>query len=195
MKVLIACEFSGIIRDAFIKKGHDAISCDLLPSESPGPHYQGDVFNIINDGFDLMIAHPPCTYLSYAGTRPWNNQGRIKKRLEALEFFRQLWVAPIEKICIENPRGCASPVIAKYTQEIDPSYFGEKYTKKTWLWLKNLKQLMHHKEDDMFFVKTHSDNPENTKTAKWYNSGGKERQKNRSKTFPGIANAMAEQWG
>ena len=104
MKVLIACEFSGIVRDAFINKGHDAISCDLLPTESPGPHYQGDVFDIINDGFDLMIAHPPCTYLSYSGTAAWDNPGRIKKRLDALDFFRRLWEADIKKICIENPR-------------------------------------------------------------------------------------------
>ena len=196
MKVLIACEFSGIVRDAFIRKDHDAISCDLLPTEKPGPHYQGDVFDIINDGFDLMIAHPPCTYLSYAATRVWNESGRIKKRLDALEFFRKLWESDIEKICIENPRGCASPVIAKYTQSIEPYYFGEGYSKITWLWLKKLPLLIHIKEDDMFDEKTHNDNFENTEIpGNWYNKGGKERQKNRAKTFPGIADAMAEQWG
>ena len=130
MKVLVACEFSGIVRDAFIRHGHAAISCDLLPTESPGPHYQGDVIDIINDGWDLMIGHPPCTYLSYAGTRHWNAPGRITKRLKALEFFRILWEAPIDKICLENPKGCASPIIAKYTQEIQPYYWGSIVTGK-----------------------------------------------------------------
>lgn len=195
MKVLIACEYSGIVRDAFLKRGHDAISCDLLPTELTGPHYQGDVFDIINDGFDMMIAHPPCTYISYASTRVWNNPGRCKKRLEALDFFRKLWEAPIEKICLENPKSCASPVIAKYSQEIQPYYFGDNAMKKTWLWLKNLPRLIHIQDDDLFFKKTHIETPETTKLANWYNKGGKDRQKNRAKFWPGIAKAMAEQWG
>ena len=203
MKVLIACEFSGIVRDAFINKGHDAISCDLLPTESPGPHYQGDVFDIINDGFDLMIAHPPCTYLSYSGTAAWDNPGRIKKRLDALDFFRRLWEADIKKICIENPRSCASPIIAKYSQVIQPYYFGDNDMKTTWLWLKRLSPLKHIKDPDLFDKITHVKKPApiyiSPKGKKEYfmtagNHKGN-RGKSRAKTFPGIADAMAEQWG
>ena len=138
MRVLVACEFSGRVRDAFAKRGHYAMSCDLLPSETPGNHYQGDVFDVIGDGWDLMIGHPPCTYLSYAGIAHWNNPGRLEKRLDALQFFAALWSAPINRICLENPKGCASPTIAKYTQEIQPFYFGDRDFKTTWLWLKNL---------------------------------------------------------
>jgi len=204
MRVLIACEFSGIVRDAFIRKGHEALSCDLLPTESPGPHYQGDVFDIINDGWDMMIAHPPCTYLSYAAIRSWNDKGRVYKRLEALKFFADLWEAPIEKICIENPKGCASPTIAKYTQIIQPWYFGDRYYKTTCLWLKNLPPLQHYKTDTLFNSRTHTEIPEpiyicekTGKNVHWEEAmgGGKNRGKNRSKFWPSIANAMAEQWG
>ena len=155
MRVLIACEFSGIVRDAFAAKGHDAWSCDLLPTERPGNHIQGDVLEILDDNWDMMIAHPPCTYLSYAGIRWWNDKGRVFKRLEALGFFAKLWEAPIDKICIENPRGCASPTIAKYTQQINPYYFGDEATKPTWLWLKNLPLLIHIKQTTMFESNTH----------------------------------------
>jgi hypothetical protein len=209
MRVLIACEFSGIVRDAFIARGHDAISCDLLPTEKPGPHYQGDVFDIINDGFDLMIAHPPCTYISYAGTRWWNDEGRIWKRLDALKFFAQLWTSSIEKICIENPRSCASPTIAKHNQVIEPYYFGDEASKPTWLWLKNLPPLIHSKYPTIFDPQTHVSKGEFvyhvTKSgkvkgdSKWYTEAfhlpPEERMKVRAKTFQGIANAMAEQWG
>lgn len=196
MRVLVACEFSGIVRDAFINKGHEAVSCDLLPTEKPGPHIQGDVLEILNDGWDLMIAHPPCTYISYAGTSSWNNEGRVYKRLDALKFFADLWTAPIDKICIENPKSCASPVIAKYTQVIQPYYFGDALTKATWLWLKNLPLLTHIPDNTMFEKQTHAANPQTTKIpGNWYNAGGKDRQKNRAKTFQGTADAMAEQWG
>lgn len=202
MKVLIACEFSGIVRDAFIVRGHDAMSCDLLPTERPGPHYQGDVLDILDDGWDMMIAHPPCTYLSYAGTRWWGDAGRCKLRLKALGFFRRLWEAPIHKICIENPKGCASPTIAKYTQEIQPYYFGDTDIKTTWLWLKNLPLLEHFKQNSLFNGKTHVQKPNpystdnTTKKKKRYFSDAKIRDpKVRSKTFQGIADAMAEQWG
>lgn len=201
MKVLIACEFSGIVREAFKAKGHDAWSCDLLPTEIPGQHIQGDVLEILNDGWDMMIAHPPCTYLSYAGTRSWNYPGRCQKRLEALDFFRQLWEAPIGKICIENPKGCASPTITKYTQEIQPFYFGDREQKATWLWLKNLNPLRHQSSDTLFENKTHTDKPEPSYikpdgTPRFFTAGiNKDRQHNRSRFFPGIANAMAEQWG
>lgn len=105
MKVLVACEFSGIVRDAFLARGHDAMGCDLLQTESPGPHYQGDVFDIIGGWYDLMIAHPPCTFLSYAATRVWNTPGREKNRNDAVEFAKKLYNCSIPKICIENPHG------------------------------------------------------------------------------------------
>lgn len=207
MRVLVACEYSGIVRDAFASRGHYAMSCDLLPTERQGLHYRGNVMDIINNDWDLMIAHPPCTYISYAGIRWWNDPGRCEKRLEALDFFRRLWEAPIPKICIENPRGCASPTIAKYSQVINPYYFGDEASKPTWLWLKNLPQLIHSKQPTMFEQQTHVSKGEFvfhvTKSgklkgdAKWTYSlwGSDERGSIRSKTFPGIATAMAEQWG
>lgn len=202
MKILIACEYSGIVRDAFISKGHAATSCDILPTESPGPHYQGDIFDIIGDGWDMMIGFPPCTYLSYAATAHWNKPGRLEKRLEALDFFAKLWLAPIEKICLENPRGCASPTIAKYSQEIQPYYFADNAIKTTWLWLKNLPLLKYQKEDDLFTERTAIGKPEPI----YVDSSGKNRhhtdamkgsgrQKERARFWIGIADAMAEQWG
>ncbi len=203
MKVLVACEFSGIVREAFRAKGHDAWSCDLLPTEIPGQHIQGDVLNTLGDGWDLMVAHPPCTYISYAATNYWNRPGRISQRLEALEFFRVLWEAPIEKICIENPMGCASPVIAKFSQIIHPYYFGDAEKKRTCLWLKNLSPLIHLKDDDLLMGKTHTEEPapyaytKNGKALYWsdYQKRSDDRGHVRSRTFPGIATAMAEQWG
>ena len=192
MKVLVACEFSGIVRDAFIKKGHDAISCDLLPTESPGHHYQGDVLDIINDGFDLMIAHPPCTYLSNAGARflyPKGilNQNRLRKAMLAKEFFMHLFEASIEKICVENPVPSKIIGLPQYDQIIQPYYFGDMVQKRTCLWLKNLPKLTYN---------TPPPKPQSTTVpGSWYNKGGKDRQKNRAKTFQGIADAMAEQWG
>ena len=206
MRVLVACEFSGIVRDAFLAKGHDAWSCDLLPTESPGPHIQGDVLKILNDGWDLMIAHPPCQYLSYAGVAHWNKPGRLEKRLQALHFFAELWLAPIEKICIENPKGCASPTISKYNQMIQPWFFGDKQNKPTWLWLKGLSLLSWDKDRAI--------KPQ----AVYYQMTGKQRgrrryqidsalgcsedffqvgdrYRNRSVFPKGIAKAMAEQWG
>lgn len=203
MKILIACEYSGTVRDAFIAKGHDAMSCDLLPSESRGPHYQGSVFDVLGDGWDMMIGHPPCTYISYAGTAHWNKPGRIVLRLEALEFFRQLWEAPIEKICLENPKSCASPVIAKYSQSIQPFYFGDSAYKTTWLWLKNLPLLTYATQDTLFEQKTAVPPPEPIYVEKDGKKrhfteackGGKDVAKNRAKFWPGIAEAMASQWG
>lgn len=204
MRILVACEFSGIVRDAFRARGHDAWSCDLLSTEKPGQHIQGDVLEILDQGWDLMIAHPPCTYLSYAAVRVWDVPGRCKKRLEALEFFRQLWESNIEMICIENPKGIASPTITKYSQIIQPYYFGEPEMKTTCLWLKNLPQLTHISETSFFEEKTHCDKPKpryiSPKGKKEYfstssNFKTKNRPHERSRTFQGIANAMAEQWG
>ena len=197
MKVLIACEFSGTVRDAFIAKGHDAISCDLLPTDSPGPHYQGDIFDIIHDGFDLMIAHPPCTYLSNAGAKHLykGGQGKLNiKRfhhgLDSVAFFNKLITSEITKICVENP--IPSTVfydygLPKYIQTVQPFEHGHPFQKKTCLWLKNLPVLIPTKIVN---------ERENTKrSGNWFNTGGKDRQKNRAKTFQGIADAMAEQWG
>ena len=193
MKVLVACEYSGIVRDAFIAKGHEAVSCDLLPTERPGPHYQGDVMDIINDGWDLMIAHPPCTYLSYVGTRHWNKPGRAELREEALNFFIALYNSNIPKIAIENPLGYASKAFKKYDQIIQPYYFGDNAQKRTCLWLKGLPKLKHPdpktltKPEPIYILKTSG------KKIHWTeaNHGGKVR----SKFWEGIAKAMAEQWG
>jgi hypothetical protein len=203
VKVLIACEFSGIVREAFRARGHEAWSCDLLPTEIPGNHIQGDVLEILNEGWDLMIAHPPCTYLSYAATGYWNQPGRARKRLEALDFFLTLWEAPIERICIENPLGCADTVIQKHDQVIEPYFFGDSAKKRTCLWLKNLPKLIYKTQDTLFEKQTAVEKPEPV----YVDASGKRRYftdaisgtRNgghlRSKTFQGIANAMAEQFG
>jgi len=211
MRVLVACEESQTVCKAFRAKGHEAYSCDTQDCSGGHPewHIKGDVIDVLNNGWDMMIAHPPCTYISYAGTRWWNDAGRCEKRLKALDFFRILWEAPIEKICIENPRGCASPVIAKYSQSINPFYFGDEATKPTWLWLKNLPLLQHTPQKTMFEEQTHVGKGEFVYhttihgkikgDSKWYTDAFHlpldERAKLRSKTFPGIAQAMATQWG
>ena len=139
MKVLVACEYSGRVRDAFLSAGHEALSCDLLPTDSAGPHYQGDVLDIINDGWDLMIAHPPCTYLSVSGMH-WTTRGLRDPQLteDALDFVRKLLDAPIERIALENPVSVISSRIRKPGQIINPYEFGHDASKKTCLWLKNL---------------------------------------------------------
>ena len=191
MKVLIACEYSGIVRDAFAAKGHDAWSCDILPTESLGNHFQGDVLEYLDKGWDLMIAHPPCTYLSNAGARflyPKGklNEDRYKLGLKAKEFFIALYNAPINKICVENPISSKIFALPKYSQIIQPYEYGHPIQKRTCLWLKNLSQL---KPTDIIFKRQSTKIPGN-----WFNKGGKDRQKNRSKFFQGIANAMADQW-
>lgn len=206
MKVLIACEESQVITKAFRIFGHEAYSCDLQHCSGKFPewHIKGDVLNSLNVGWDLMIGHPPCTYLSYAGTSNWNDAGRLDKRLKALEFFAKLWLAPIEKICLENPKGCASPTIAKYSQEIQPYYFGDSDLKTTWLWLKGLPKLKWNKIDTLFEKASSVEKPEPiyvdkisgkkryfTDAISGNNNGGF----HRSKSFESIANAMAEQWG
>ncbi len=192
MKVLVACEFSGIVRDAFIKRGHDAVSCDLLLTERPGPHYQGDVLDVLGDGWDMMVAHPPCTYLSNAGARflyPKGilNKDRLALGLEAKLFFVALWTSPIKQICIENPVPSKIFDLPQRAQIIQPYYFGDMVQKKTCLWLKNLPKLIYG---------TPPPKPQSTKIAgNWFNKGGKDRQRNRAITFQGVADAMAEQWG
>jgi len=192
MKVLIACEYSGIVRDAFAAKGHNAWSCDILPTESPGNYYQGDVLEHLDKGWDLMIAHPPCTYLSNAGARFLYPKGKLNEDrynlgLKAKEFFMALYNAPINKICVENPISSKIFALPKYSQIIQPYEYGHPIQKRTCLWLKNLSQL---KPTDIIFKRQSTKIPGN-----WFNKGGKDRQKNRSKFFQGIANAMADQWG
>lgn len=193
MKVLVACEFSGIVREAFRERGHLAFSCDLLPSEIPSPfHIQGDVLEVLDMGWDLMIAHPPCTYLSNAGARflyPKGklNQERLSLGMEAKGLFMALLEADIPNICVENPTPSTVFNLPKYNQVIQPYHFGHPVQKRTCLWLKELPPLEPTK--DMGGGQS-SKVPGN-----WFNKGGKERQANRAKTFPGIAKAMAEQWG
>lgn len=203
MKVLIACEFSGIVRDAFAAKGHDAWSCDLLPTEKPGNHIQVDVLEILDKDWDLLIAHPPCTDLAVSGAA-WFEKKMVKQR-QAIFFFLALANAPIKRICIENPIGIMSTFWRKPDQIIQPYYFGDEAQKTTCLWLKNLPKLFHNKSRDLFNDKTHVGKGEMVEFSsgnimpKWYADAWKlpkeERQKLRSKTFCGIADAMADQWG
>ena len=181
MRVLVACEFSGIVRDAFITQGHVAISCDLLPSETNGPHYIGDVLGVLNDDWDLMIAHPPCTYLAVSGAR-WFKYRKYEQEL-ALCFVKALMDAPIERIAIENPISVISSRIRKPDQIIQPWQFGHGETKSTCLWLKNLPLLQPTNIVDGRVPKVHYASPSPT------------RWKERSRTYVGIANAMAQQWG
>jgi site-specific DNA-cytosine methylase len=181
MRVLVACEFSGIVRDAFIARGNDAWSCDLLPTEKPGPHYQGDIFNVFGDKWDLLVAHPPCTHLAVSGAR-WFKEKREEQE-SALEFVRLLLYAPIPRIALENPISIISTRIRKPDQIIQPWMFGHPETKATCLWLKNLPKLVPTNIVDGRDNRVHREPP------------GPERWKNRSRTLQGIANAMAEQWG
>ena len=214
MKVLVACEYSGVVRDEFIKKGHEATSCDILPSESNlGQHYQGDVKDILHQDWDLMIAHPPCTYLTVTGNRwfyhPEDKDLPIEKRRphpkhpnkrqlqeQALDFVKLLLNAPIYKIALENPVGVISTRITKPQQIIQPYMFGHVESKKTCLWLKNLPLLeptnVVHQEQRVVYASGKT-------MPKWYadlwSLPPNKREKARSKTFVGIAKAMADQWG
>ena len=181
MRVLIACEYSGRVRDAFLARGHDAVSCDLLDTEVPGPHWKGDIKEIIPWGWDLMIAHPPCTHLAVSGAR-WFKEKR-KEQLEAFEFVLALAKAPIEKIAIENPISIISTWYRKPDQIIQPWQFGHGETKATCLWLKNLPKLMPTNIVDGREQRVHKMPP------------SPDRWKERSRTYQGIADAMAEQWG
>lgn len=193
MKVLIACEYSGVVRDAFLARGHDAMSCDLLDTDSPGPHYKGDVFDIIDDGWDLMIAHPPCTDLAVSGAKHFAAKIADGRQQRALDFVQRLLDAPIERIALENPVSVISSKIRKPDQIIQPWMFGHEATKTTCLWLKNLPPLEPTNIVDKgkrHVTKSGKSLPE------WYNlPPSKDRWKIRSATFPGIAAAMAEQWG
>lgn len=193
MKVLVACEFSGIVREAFKKVGCDAWSCDLLPTEISGQHIVGDVLSILDHGWDLMIAHPPCTYLARSGWHwvnkpdcdvpPLKGEPRRKAAFDAAKFFSDLLNAKIERIAIENPRPICHVNLPKWTQKIQPWQFGHGETKETYLWLKNLPTLEPTNIVEGRVNRVHREPP------------GPDRWKNRSRTFTGIAEAMATQWG
>lgn len=200
MKILVGCEESQIVTSELRKLGHDAFSCDILETSGDYPqwHIQDDIFSVLYDSWDMLIAFPPCTYLTVTGNRWFNVErygqkaiDRMKEREKAIEFFLRLVNAPIEKIAIENPVGIMSTVYRKPDQIINPYLFGDPYEKRTCLWLKNLPLL----------ESTNIVEPEpriKYKSGKtmpaWYQVHGKDRAKIRSKTFPGIARAMAEQW-
>ena len=201
MRVLVACEYSGAVRDEFLKLGHDAYSCDILPCESKHTtgktrHYQRDVLEVINEGWDLMIAHPPCTHLAVSGAR-WFTEGRKPWSLqeEALEFVQQLMDAPIERICIENPVSVISSKIRKPEQIIQPFHFGHTTMKTTCLWLKNLPKLKHTDVVEPEMVKMKNGKMMNKFHYDTFKLPKAERSHVRSKTFEGIAVAMADQWG
>lgn len=200
MRVLVACEYSGRVREAFKARGHYALSCDLLPTETPGNHYQGDVRDVLSDGWDVLIAHPPCTYLTVAGVRwlyhpddkhlPTNERrphpnypNRRRDQADALEFVRLLMDAPVDRIAIENPVSVISSHIRKPDQVIQPWQFGHGETKATCLWLKNLPALVPSCIVSGREARVHMMPP------------GPDRWKERSRTYEGVAAAMAGQWG
>lgn len=194
MKVLVACEFSGVVRDAFIAAGHDAMSCDLLPTEKSGPHYQGDINDLLNHRWDLLIGHPPCTYLANSGVR-WlhSDDSRWDKMRKGIEFFLLLWNSPIEYICLENPimhRYAKKGVGCIQSQVIQPWMFGHKEQKATCLWLKGLPLLKptNNVYQDMMKL------PINIRQRLYYLPPSPDKWKLKSVTFPGIAEAMANQW-
>lgn len=182
-RVLVACEYSGRVRDAFRAKGHDAVSCDLLPTDAPGPHVVGDVLEIIADGWDLMVAFPPCTHLTVSGARWWPEKVADGRQAAALDFVRALMGASIPRIAIENPIGKISTAIRKPDQVIQPWQFGHGETKATCLWLKGLPKLTPTDIVDGREPRIHRLPP------------SEDRWKLRSETYPGIAKAMADQWG
>lgn len=181
MKVLVACEYSGRVRDAFREAGHEAMSCDFLPTEAVGAHYQGDVRDILNNGWDLMIAHPPCTHLAVSGSRWFKD--KASEQAKALDFVRLLLDAPIKRIALENPVSVISTRIRKPDQIIQPWQFGHGETKATCLWLKNLPKLTPTNIVEGREQRVHKMPP------------SPDRWKERSRTYKGIAEAMAAQWG
>jgi hypothetical protein len=197
IKILVACECSGAVRDAFLHKGHDAWSCDILPCESdPKNHLQCDVLTILDDGWDMMIAHPPCTDLAVSGAAWFKKKIEDGSQQRSVEFFMKLAMADIPKICVENPVSIMSSKWRKPDQIIQPWMFGDEASKKTCLWLKGIPKLIPTKIVGKGEIVTFSSG---NRMPKWYADAYKlpkaERSRIRSKTFPGIANAMADQWG
>jgi hypothetical protein len=181
MLILVACEYSGIVRDAFTAAGHCAVSCDVLPTEAPGLHIKGDVLDVIDQGWDMMIAHPPCTHLASSGARWFKD--KLREQADAFNFVQRLFLAPIDRICIENPVGVLSTMLRKPDQYVQPWQFGHGETKKTGLWLKGLPKLRPTNIVEGRDPRIHRMAP------------GPNRGKDRSRTYQGIADAMAEQWG
>ncbi len=194
MRVLVACEFSGVVRDAFIKRGHDAYSCDILDTDKEGPHIQDDVLNHLDDGWDLMIAHPPCTFLTVSANRWMKPEyrerfpDRERQRYEAMEFFMRMVNAPVAHIAVENPIGVMSSHYRKPEQVLQPWMFGHPETKATCLWLKGLKKL-----EPTRIMALPLNRAQRGKIH--YLQPSPDRSKIRSITFKGIADAMAQQWG
>lgn len=192
LKILVACEYSGTVRDAFLALGHDAISCDLLPTESPGPHHHGDVRDILDDGWDMMIAFPPCTDICVSGAKHFAAKRADGRQQRAVDFFMSLANAGVPRIAIENPIGIMSTEWRRPDQIINPFQFGHEARKPTCLWLKNLPPLKPTKivgQGEFHVTKGGNRLP------KWYNlPPSKDRWKIRSKTFKGLAEAMAAQW-
>jgi len=181
MRVLVACEYSGRVRDAFRAMGHDAMSCDFLPTEAEGPHHQGDVAELLHMGWDLMIAHPPCTHLAVSGSRWFKD--KVREQAEALIFVQTLLDAPIPRIALENPISVISTRIRKPDQIIQPWMFGHGETKATCLWLKGLPKLVPTNVVEGREARVHRMSP------------GPDRWKERSRTYQGVAESMAQQWG
>ena len=203
MRILVACEFSGTVRDAFIKAGHDAMSCDIEPTDAPGPHYQGDIFDIINDGWDMMIAFPPCTHLAVSGAKHFAQKRADGRQQQGIDFFLQVVNADIPKIAVENPVGIMSRLYRKPDQIIQPWQFGHEAQKTTCLWLNNLPPLQHTnivEKGSFYITKSGKKMPSWSHDAvgidgKKLGYNTKEIKKIRNKTFQGIADAMAQQWG
>lgn len=196
MKVLIACEFSGTVRDAFAKLGHDAWSCDLEPTETLGNHYQGDMFDIVNDGWDLIIAHPPCTHLAVSGARHFAQKRADGRQQQGIDFFMRVATINVPKLAIENPIGIMSTIYRKPDQIIQPYEYGHRTTKATCFWIKGLPLLKPTNIVDKGGVVTFKSGK---RMSEWFYESShlkpKEREKMRNKTFQGIADAMASQWG
>lgn len=210
MRIIVACERSGRVRDAFIGKGHDAVSCDLEPTDAPGPHIVGDALQAVHSrSWDMLIGFPPCTYLSWVGMANWYDPGRAMKRIKAAEFFMQLWESGIGKICLENPRGIMSDIFRPPDMEFHPYFFGDGDMKRTCLWLHNLPPLVYRMQTDLFGEATAAAKPKPLGTFRRKKTGKLKYRhfvddinaptfKNpqlRSMTFPAVAAAMAEQWG
>ena len=203
MRILIACEFSGIVRDAFIQAGHETVSCDLLPTEKPGPHFQGDIFSILDSRWDMVIAFPPCTDLCSSGARWFAEKRADGRQGKSIEFFLRIADFDCPKICIENPVGIMSRIWRKPDQIIQPWQFGHAETKATCLWLKGLSPLVPTKIVEPDFMRDENGNFKLDKKGKRYSrihwmSGrmaAEQRRKERSRTYQGIADCMAATWG
>lgn len=203
MRILLACEESQAVCKVFREKGHEAFSADILPCSGGFPewHIQGDVLEILNDGWDMMIAFPPCTHLAVSGAKHFKKKIEDGRQQQGIDFFMAMVNAPIPKIAIENPIGIMSTIYSKPSQIIQPYYFGDPYSKATCLWLKDLPKLTHIKDSPLFpQLVTHTEKGEfitfssGKRMAKWYSKASGNGHI-RSKTFPGIAKAMVEQWG